>query len=272
MKNVVVILMAIILVACGDNNEQAAPNAKALQSQVTEKSATAMLLYDVIEPGVDPYQSRVIVTDDFIRLDENNDGNDFVLVDRKKQIVYSVSNDNDAILVVNRRPVEIPAPMELKLSVDKNQDASAPQIDGKNVVHYVFKVNGEACNDAMIAEGLLMNTAQALSEYRHILAGQHASTLESVPADVRNACDMVSHIFHPDRHLQYGLPVQESDYSGYKRSLADFDDDWTANPKLFVLPAEFGRFTIDEMKAPAAAPATSADGEAEETVPSASQG
>lgn len=272
MKNVVVILMAIILVACGDNNEQAAPNAKALQSQVMEKSATAMLLYDVIEPGVDPYQSRVIVTDDFIRLDENNDGNDFVLVDRKKQIVYSVSDDNDAILVVNRQPVEIPAPMEFKLSVDKNQDENAPQIDGKNVVHYVFKVNGEACNDAMIAEGLLLGTTQALSEYRHILAGQHASTLESVPADVRNACDMVSHIFHPDRHLQYGLPVQESDYSGYKRSLADFDDDWTADPKLFVLPKEFGRFTIDEMMAPAAAPATSADGEAEETVPSASQG
>lgn len=271
MKNVVVILMTMVLVACSDNNEQPAPDAKSMQEHL-KKATTSMLLYDVLEPGVDPYQSRVIVTDNFIRLDENNDGNDFVLVDRKKQIVYSVSNDNDAILVVNRRAVEIPAPMELILSVDKKQDESAPQINGKNVVHYVFKVNGEPCNDAMIAEGLLMSTTQALSEYRYILAGQHASTLESVPADVRNACDMASHIFHPDRHLQYGLPVQESDYSGYKRSLVDFDDDWTAAPELFVLPAEFGRFTIDEMKAPAAAPAISADGEAKEVVPFASQG
>lgn len=263
--------MAIMLAACGDDNEQAAPKANALQGQVEKKSTTAMLLYNVIEPGVDPYQSRVIVTDDFIRLDENNDGNDFVLVDRKKQIVYSVSNDNDAILVVNRQPVDMPASMDFKLSVDKKQDASAPQIDGKDVVHYVFKVNGEACNDAMIAEGLLMNTTQALSEYRHILAGQHASTLKTVPADVRNACDMASHIFYPDRHLQYGLPVQESDYSGYKRSLADFDDDWTANPKLFVLPAEFGRFSIDDMKA-TDTPATSTDGDTESTVPSAHQG
>jgi hypothetical protein len=116
----------------------------------------------------------------------------------------------------------------------------------------------------MVAEGLLMNTTQALSEYRHILAGQHASTLKSIPADVRNACDMASHIFHPDRHLQYGLPVQEWDYSGYKRSLADFDDDWTADPKLFVLPAEFGRFSIDDMK-----PAAAVEGE--ESVPTASQ-
>jgi hypothetical protein len=248
--------MAIMLAACGDNktaqNEQAAPNATELQEQVKKKSATAMLLYDVVEPGVDPYQSRIIVNDDFIRIDENSDGNDFVLVDRKKEVVYSVSNDNDAILVVNRQPVDMPAPMELKLSIDKNSDENAPQIDGKNVVHYVFRVNGEACNDAMVAEGLLMNTTQALSEYRHILAGQHASTLKAIPADVRNACDMASHIFHPARHLQYGLPIQESDYSGYKRSLVDFDDDWTADPKLFVLPAEFGRFTIDDMK-PAAA-------------------
>lgn len=270
MKNVVVVLMAIILTACGDS-KQAAPKATDLQGQIEKKSTTAMLLYNVIEPGIDPYQSRVIVTDDFIRLDENYDGNDFVLVDRKKEVVYSVSSDNDAILVVNRQPVDMPAPMELKLSVDRKQDASAPQVDGKDIAHYIFKVNGEACNDAMIAEGLLTNVTKALSEYRHILAGQHASTLQTVPADVRNACDMASHIFHPARHLEYGVPVQESDYSGYKRSLIDFDDDWTADPKLFVLPAEFSRFSIDEMKG-TAAPATSADGETESTVPSAHQG
>jgi len=246
LKNVVVILMTMVLVACSDNNEQAAPDAKSMQEQL-KKATTTMLLYDVFEPGVESYQSRVIVTDNFIRLDENNDGNDFVLVDRKKQIVYSVSNDNDSILVVNRRPVDIPAPMEFKLSVDKKQDTSAPQINGKDVVHYVFKVNGGACNDAMIAEGLLMNTAQALSEYRHILAGQHASTLESVPADMRNACDMASHIFHPDRHLQYGLPVQESDYSGYKRQLVDFNDDWVAALTQFILRVAFGRFSIDDL-------------------------
>lgn len=256
MKNIVVVLMAVMLVACGDNkvadDEQAAPDAKALQGQVKKKSATTMLLYDVVEPGVEPYQSRIIVNAAFIRIDENSDGNDFVLVDRNKQVVYSVSDDNDAILVVNRQPVVTPAPMEFKLSFDKSEDKDAPQIDGKNVVHYVFKVNGQACNDAMIAEGLLTNITQALSEYRHILAGQHASTLANVPADMRNACDMATHIFHPDRHLQYGLPVQESDYSGYKRSLVDFDDDWLAAPKLFELPAAFGRFSIDEMTVPAA--------------------
>jgi len=269
-KNVVVVLIAIMLVACGDN-KQTAPKATDLKGQVEKKPTTAMLLYNVAEPGVDPYQSRVIVTDEFIRLDENSDGNDFVLVDRKKEIVYSVSNDNDSILIVNRQPVDTPAGMEFNLSVDKKQDDSAPQIDGKNVVHYVFKVNGEACNDAMIAEGLLMNVTKALSEYRHILAGQHATTLKTVPADMRNACDMASHIFYPVRHLEYGLPVQESDYSGYKRSLADFDDDWTANPKLFVLPAEFGRFSIDDMKG-TAAPAISADGEVESSATSAHQG
>lgn len=255
MKNIIVGLMTIMLVACGDNQgtetEPAAPDANALQGQVKKLPATAMLLYDVNEPGTEPYQSRIIVNDAFIRLDENDDGNDFVLVDRKQKIVYSVSSDNDAILVVNNHPVEMTAPMEFRLSMDKKADDNAPQIDGKDVVQYVFRVNGQACNNAMIAEGLLMNVTEALSEYRHILAGQHASTLKNVPADVRNACDMASHIFHPDRHLQFGLPVQESDYSGYKRSLVDFNDDWAADPKLFILPAAFGRFSIDDLNVPA---------------------
>ena len=229
--------------------EEIAALAEADKADDVAKPLSIMLLYDVEEPGVDPYQSRMIITDDFIRLDEKNDTNDFVLVDRKKAIVYSVSDDNDAILVVNRAPVKVKSPMELKLDMSRTAAEGAPEIDGHKLAQYVFIVNNETCQDAMIAEGLLPEATKALSEYRHILSGQHASTMQHVPADTQNGCDLSMHIFQPDRHLQFGLPINERDRSGYQRSLVDFDDDYDVNTNLFELPKEFGRFTIDDLNA-----------------------
>ena len=219
----------------------------------TEKPATKiLLLYKIQEPGVDPYESRIIVTDEYIRLDDNNDGNEFVLVSRKDKTVYSVSGENDSILVVKHRPVTLQAPIELQPETIRKVDDNAPKIDGRELAHYIFKINGEACQDATIAEGLLIEATDAIAEYRQILAGQHATTFKSTPADLRNACDMAMHIFQPDRYLKFGLPINERDYTGYQRSLIDFDDAYEVNPALFVLPVEYKQYSIDELQAPAA--------------------
>ncbi len=210
------------------------------------------LLYKVEEPNIDPYETRIIITDKYIRLDDNNDGNEFVLVDRAKEIVYSVSDENDAILVVKHKLVSIKPPLELKAETDRTPDKDSPKIDGHELVHYVFKINGEACQDAMIAEGLMTNATKAIAEYRHILAGQHAKTFNTMPADLQNACDMAIHIFQPDRYLQFGLPIHERDHTGYQRSLIDFDDDYEPKATLFILPKDFEQFSIDEMLVPAA--------------------
>lgn len=256
-------LLAILLSACDQSPTETktvvAPPAASEIATLTEKekpknkqaSTSIVLLYKVEEPNVDPYESRIIITDKYIRLDDNDDGNDFVLVDRAKEIVYSVSDDNDSILVVKHQPVTIKSPVELTSDTVRTPDKNSPKIDDRELVHYVFKVNGEACQDAMIAEGLLTNATAAIAEYRRILAGQHAKTFNSTPADLRNTCDMALHIFQPDRYLQFGLPVHERDHTGYQRSLIDFDDAYEPKPELFVLPQEFDQFSLDELQAPA---------------------
>ena len=103
----------------------------------------------------------------------------------------------------------------------------------------------------------MMEAVSALAEYRRLLAGQHALTINNVPADARNACDMAMHIFQPDRHLQFGLLIHERDHSGFERSLVDYDDAFDVDKKLFVLP-DFEQFSIDEMMAPVDAPAAEA--------------
>lgn len=263
MKKILGLILALLIVmlsAC----EQPADEKAVLEVPVTADIANAtkpattkiLLLYKVQEPGIDPYEARIIITDEYIRLDDNNDGNDFILVHRKDKTVYSVSDDNENILVIKYRPVTLKSPIELHSETIRKPDTDAPKIDGYTLVHYVFKINGEACQDATIAEGLLIEATKAISEYRQILAGQHAITFNSTPADLRNGCDMAMHIFHPDRYLQFGLPINERDYRGYQRSLIDFDDAYEVDPALFDLPSEFKKFSIDELQAPVETEAT----------------
>ena len=174
-----------------------------------------------------------------------------MLVDRAKQIVYSVSDENDAILVVKHQAVTTTSPIELNPETVRTPDKDSPMIDGHELVHYIFKINGQACQDAMIAEGLMTDATEAIAEYRRILAGQHAKTMNITPADLRNACDMAINIFQPDKYLQFGLPVHERDHTGYQRSLIDFDNAYEPKAALFVLPKEFDQFSIDELQAPA---------------------
>lgn len=227
--------------------------AQQLKPAVIVAPVSMRLLYKIEEPNVEPYESRIIITDKFIRLDDNNDGNDFVLVDRAKQTVYSVSSDNDAILVVKHQAVTIKSPVELQAETVRTPDKDSPRIDGRELVHYIFKINGQACQDAMIAEGLMKGATDAIAEYRRILAGQHAKTFNITPADLRNNCDMAMNIFQPDRYLQFGLPIHERDYTGYQRSLIDFDDSYEVNTTLFNLPKGYEQYSIEELQTPAAA-------------------
>ena len=138
--------------------------------------------YEIDAGGLTPLEASALaqyVTDKMKELERQTK-----IVDTSRLAVLAALNITDELFRVKASRSHVSG------SMDKKADDNAPQVDGKDVVQYVFKVKGQACNNAMIAEGLLMNVTEALSEYRHILAGQHASTLKNVPADVRNACDM----------------------------------------------------------------------------------
>jgi hypothetical protein len=261
-------MLLTVLAACGD--EASTTTTQNAETQTTPGVITEMarpaitvpqagkptaifLRYDVLEPGVEPYQTRMVITDDYMRIDDDDNPRNFILVDRNKEVVYSVSDDNDAILIVPKGPVKLEQAFEIKYSEQRVVEEQAPKIDGKLTARYIFEANGLACYDTIIAEGLLPEATRALTQYLSILAGQHATTLKEVPADVINACDVSMHVFKPGMHLVHGLPISEHDpASGYRRQLIEFEDDYEVDAGLFVLPEEFGRFTISELQSGAA--------------------
>src|SRR5210317_2086350 len=84
------------------------------------------------EPGVEPYQTRLIVTSDYMRFDDGENSVDFVLLDRKKDIIYSTNSGERTVMSVSPKTNDVKPPIELKQSV-KNLGMlkDAPKIQGE---------------------------------------------------------------------------------------------------------------------------------------------
>lgn len=259
LHKLILVTLVCGLAACGDDSPPPVTSGTAPEpgeAKVVDaapvavtKSRGIFLRYDVFEPNVEPYQTRVVITDEFMRIDDDNDPRNFVLMDRKQNLVYSVSDENDAILIVPHEQVTLERPFPIANSEQRIVENETPMIDGKPIVRYVFEANKQVCYDAVIAEGLLPDAAAAWTQYLRILSGQHALTIQNVPADVITACDLELYIFNPGMHMVHGLPINEVDpNTGYRRQLVEFEDDYEVDPARFVLPEGFGRITINEMR------------------------
>ncbi len=198
-----------------------------------------MLMFQDQEPGIAPYATRVIITKRYMRMDDGKGSRDFMLFDRRKNTVYSVSYDNRSILVVHGKPVTRKSPIPLTIDVRKTEHPNAPKVGGEKPVQYNLRVNGKDCSTVMSVPGLLPDAVAALSEFRRALAGQHAENLSKTPVDMLNPCFLAYHVFEPTRELRYGFPVRQWDVDGNKRALVDFNAKFKVDPALFKLPSGF---------------------------------
>lgn len=238
-------LLLILVGAC----QQAEPEATAQSAEPAAAGHDILLTFIEFEKGVEPYRTRVIVTPDFMRFDDGEGSVDFVLFDRRKRIVYSVNSEDETVLAVHPKSIEIEPPMKLNLeahALGNMQDA--PAIDGRIPQHYQFLANGEICYDTVSVKGLLPDAVDALRDFAAVLASDSKVTFNTIPADLHDACDMSMNTFAAGRHFAYGFPIQEWSPKGAGRTLIDFRTDYRADPALFVLPREYTHFTVQEFR------------------------
>lgn len=210
-----------------------------------------MLMFQDQEPGIDPYPTRVLINDNYVRMDDGVDGSDYVLFDRQLQTIYSVSHGNRTILVVHSKPVEGGPPMELTMDAKKTDHPDAPSVDDTQPVEYTLTVNDKTCSRIMTVPDFLPEGAEALREFRRTLAGQHAENLPKTPVEMLDPCFVAYHIYAPVRHLQYGFPIQQWDVDGNSRALIDYKRGLKADPELFTLPDGYRRMGVGGAPAPA---------------------
>lgn len=236
MKKLVLLLVSGLLFSC-TNKEQ----------------ADTLVLFAEQESGVDPYQTRMIITKKFMRIDDGKGSDSFVLYDRIKKIVYSTNPDEKTVMAVHEKKLKkgeaFEPPFKLTHSVKKMPEMKdAPTINGKSAVHYQLITNNETCYDVVAVKGLMPNAVKALTEFYHHMATDSIVTFNNMPADMHDACDMTATTFRPARQFEFGFPVQEWGKREYRRSLVDYNIDYKADPKLFALPEGYKHYTVQELR------------------------
>jgi len=236
-------LLTLLLAACQQEQGSTAP-----QDVKTSTGAT-LLNFVEFEKSVEPYATRLIVTKQYMRFDDGEGSQDFVLYDRQKAVIYNVISSEETVMAVHRKQIELNPPFELKLTHTKlDYLKDAPTIDGKQAQHYQFSANGERCYDVIAVPGLMPDVVVALQEFSDLLASDSKVTFNTLPSDLQKPCDISMNTFAPGRHLEFGFPVQEWSMNGSGRSLLDFQLNYQPDQALFVLPVNYRRFTVQEFR------------------------
>lgn len=236
-------LLVMLLAGC----QQQAGNVE--QQAVKTTSGATLLNFVEFETSVEPYATRLIVTEEYMRFDDGEGSADFVLFDRKNDVIYSVNSSEATIMAVHYKQIDLKPPYELKLAHTKLDNLKdAPTIGGKQAEHYQFSANGERCYDVIAVQGLMPDVVTALREFGDLLASDSKVTFNTLPADLQKPCDISMNTFAPGRHLEFGFPIQEWSMNGSGRSLLDYELDYQADPALFVLPADYRQYSVQEFR------------------------
>ena len=203
----------------------------------------SMLSYEEQEAGTDLYPVRVLVSPGFLRLDDGYAESDFVLLDRHEKTIFSVSHEDDSIMEIENSPNDAALPADINLTVIRTPEKEAPTIDGNQPEHLQYLANGETCFQSVTVSGVLETVVAVMAEYAELLADRQLNNMQVVPLNMQTPCFLSRYAYAPAWHLQYGLPLQEWDSSGYKKSLVDFSDDETMPLALFELPDGYVRFS-----------------------------
>lgn len=224
-----------------------------LASCAKKEQGDTLVLFMEQENGVEPYQTRMIVTKEFIRIDDGKGNNSFVLYDRNKKVVYSTNPDEQTVMAVYEKKLNkgqvFEPPFKLSHSVKEMPEMKdAPTINGESAKHYQLITNDKICYDVVSIKGLMPNVVQALTEFHTHMATDSFATFNNMPADMHDACDMTLATFNPTRQFEFGFPIQEWGNREHMRSLVDYDINYNADPKLFILPEGYKHYTVQELR------------------------
>jgi len=237
-------MIVLLLAVCVAGVLLPATNAAATGDGAGPLTAS-LLWYEEKEAGTDIYPVRIVVSAGFVRIDDDDDNGDFVLLDRATRNLYSVSHEERSIVVIEYRAHERRLPDDIRLDEVIEEDDAAPTIAGKRPLMVSFTANDTTCYRVAAVPGLLEEAVAGLADYARVLGNRQLGSLQSVPVEMQTPCFLSRYAYTPDRHLRHGLPIQEWDGAGYQRSLVNYRAAQQVDPGLFELPEGYRRVSLD---------------------------
>lgn len=238
-----VLTLTLLVAACATGGKSALLKEEA---ELTEPGM--LMIFSEREAGQPKsFRTSMFVNKKYLYLADSRSRGDFVLLDRKKKTIYSVTNDDKTILVIDSRPVTIKPPIKIDFTEESQPSASIPLVQGRHSYHYRYFANGKRCYDSVTIDPKFMpDVAKAMREFRTILAGEHAKSVGRTPPDMYDACDLALNVFYPTKHIDHGIPLREWDQHGYQRFMLDFKLGFQLKKTLLTLPPDYKRYSIPE--------------------------
>lgn len=190
-----------------------------------------VLYYRDQDPGAPSYLSRILITPQFLRVDDGADESDFVLLKRKTGEVTNVLHSMKTNMRIRNKTLPVAA-----RPVWHAEERVEEVRSGTNRVTVL--ANGKVCSQTVAAEKLLPDAAKALAEYKAALAWTQYQTYQNTETDMRQDCDLVHHVWDTGLALSHGLPIEELDYAGRSRQLEKQGRE-KLRPGLFKLPVGY---------------------------------
>jgi hypothetical protein len=212
------------------------------------QSVSTLIWFQERESGTDYYLVRMIANNRYLRIDDGEESNGFVLFNRDQKTIYSVDHENRSVLVLSDKAVDLATPKTFHLTEEEVSSGGSPQIGGNKVRIHRLYTNKQLCFEVASAAGLLEDAVDVLREFHRALAAEQAIMMQHMPKDLASDCDLSDMVFVPDRHLRFGFPVRQRDYNGKFRELRDFDTSYQADPRLFQLPMGYRRVTTEGLR------------------------
>lgn len=222
--------------------------AATLVSSCEQAADNQLLVFLESESGIQPYQTRVIVTPDIVRFDDGKDSQSYTLYDRKSHIARVIDLQQKTVLEMHPKHIKLEPPFALNYRVKElGEMQDAPKVMGKVPMHYQDYTNDQLCFDVITIKGLMPEVVKALGEFQELLASDSAVTFNNLPADMQDPCSIARDTFAPTRYLQHGFPIHEW-RKGYSRMLVDFKEHYQPDPKLFEIPQGYFTYTVQQVR------------------------
>lgn len=200
--------------------------------------------------GEATFTTRIFVNEGYLHMSDNRSPADYMVFNRKEKTIYNVTSEDKTILVIQDKPVNVESPIKLDYQEESQPSSAIPKINGMKATHYKYTANGKHCYDSVVMQKEFMpDVLAAMREFREVLAGEHATTVDRTPKELLDACDLSVNIFHATQHMDHGLPIREWDRHGYQRFLKDYRENLQASEGAFDLPKDFKRYSIGDVLA-----------------------
>ncbi|WP_455202359.1 hypothetical protein [Kaarinaea lacus] len=237
----VVVILSLLMTAC----ETTGPTKEGEAKFPDDKKGVFIMYSEREEAGTPLFRSRMFINNHYLYIADDRFPNDFLLFDRDKQTIYSVTEANKTIFVIKPKEIKGKPPIEITYKEESQPSSAIPAVTGHKATHFRYFANGKHCYDAVTLEKkFLPEAVAALKEYRQVLAGEHASTVHKMPPETHEACDLALNIYYASKHLDTGIPLREWDQRGFLKFMVDYRLDFEFDDEKLKLPEGYSEFSV----------------------------